>query len=242
MDGILDIYTILFLVLAVVIFLRLRSVLGRRTGNERQPFDPYTRTESPNAESSSSARDKIVPLPRKHDSNRNAPDAETPAGQNRWAGFAKQGSALAKTFNAFAEIDPRFDPREFLEGAKTAYEMIVTAFAAGDSKTLQPLLGKEVHDGFATAIDERARRGETIESTFIGIEKTEIVDAALKGTAAQVTVKFVSELISVTRNKAGEVIDGDEKAIQDVTDIWTFARDLSSSNPNWKLVATEAAG
>lgn len=236
MNGFLDIYTILFLIVAVVVFVRLRSVLGRRTGHERPPFDPYTRPESPAGDAGTKTRDKVVQLPKR--GGKPSREEEKP---DRWKGFARPGSSLARTLSGFAEVDPRFDPGKFLDGAKGAYEMIVTAFAAGDRKTLQPLLGREVYDGFLEAISARENRGERIDSDFIGIEKAEILDGALKGTMAQLTVKFVSELISVTRSKSGEVIEGDPKAIRDVTDIWTFARDLASSNPNWKLVATEAA-
>lgn len=236
MNGFLDIYTILFLVIAVVIFIRLRSVLGRRTGHERPPFDPYTRPEGPTGDAARNNREKVVQLPKRSDKSKREEEAP-----DRWKGIARPGSSLARTLSAMADIDPRFDPRKFLEGAKTAYEMIVTAFAAGDRKTLEPLLGREVYDGFVEAISAREKSGETIASDFIGIEKAEIVDGALKGTMAQLTVKFVSELISVTRSKSGEVIEGDPKAIREVTDIWTFARDLASPNPNWKLVATEAA-
>jgi predicted lipid-binding transport protein (Tim44 family) len=236
MNGFLDIYTILFLIVAVVIFVRLRGVLGRRTGHERPPFDPYTRPEGPAGDAATNSRDKVVQLPKR--AGKPTREEEKP---DRWKGFAKPGSPLARTLSAVAEIDPRFDPSNFLDGAKTAYEMIVTAFAAGDRKTLQPLLGPEVYDGFVEAISARESREETIGSDFIGIERAQIVDGTLKGTMAQFTVKFVSELISVTRSKSGEVIDGDPKAIREVTDVWTFARDLASANPNWKLVATEAA-
>jgi predicted lipid-binding transport protein (Tim44 family) len=117
--------------------------------------------------------------------------------------------------------------------------MIVTAFAQGDRKALKPLLGREVFDGFAGAISEREARGETVEFNFVGFEKVEMVDASLKGGTEQVSVKFVSKQISATRDKAGEVVDGDPVHIADVTDIWTFARDVSSRDPNWMLVATE---
>lgn len=239
MNGFLDIYTIVFLVLAVIVFLRLRNVLGRRTGHERPPFDPYTRTrpDSPNAETPANRGDKVVPLPQK-----SAPAAgEKPIRADRWKAHARAGSALARHFDSFAELDRQFDPGRFLDGAKLAYEMIVTAFAAGDRKALQPLLSPEVYDGFLEAIAERESHGQSIETTFIGIDKAEFVDAGLKGTLAQITVRFVSKLISATRDRAGKIIEGDDKAIHDVTDIWTFARDLSSADPNWKLIATEAA-
>ena len=122
-----------------------------------------------------------------------------------------------------------------------AYEMIVAAFAEGDEKTLNQLLGEDVLDGFTRAIGEREERGETHHTTLVGIDKADIIEAELKDKQAFVTVKFVSELISVTRDAGGEVVDGDPKKVREVTDIWTFARDMASRNPNWKLVATEAA-
>ena len=129
----------------------------------------------------------------------------------------------------------------FLKGARAAYEIIVTAFAEGNRKTLKDLLSREVYDGFAGAISERESRGEQIDQSFVGIKSADIVEAELKNGMAQVTVKFVSELISATRDKAGEVIAGDPKRIKEVTDIWTFAREVASRDPNWKLIATQAA-
>lgn len=235
MNEFFDIYTIIFLVIAVVIFLRLRAALGRRTGNERQPFDPYSAPTAPRAKNQpQTSSETVVELPGRNGA------ASARARADRWKGVAKPGSAMAKTFDAFVEIDPRFDPNSFLEGARVAYEMIVTAFAAGERRALQPLLSKDVHEGFAEAIDERERRGEEVNSNFIGIDSAEIIDAALKGTMAHLTVRIASKLISVTRSKDGEVMDGDPQKIRDVVDVWTFARDLSSSDPNWKLVATEA--
>jgi predicted lipid-binding transport protein (Tim44 family) len=136
--------------------------------------------------------------------------------------------------------DRNFDAEHFLAGAKAAYEMIVTAFAQGDRGSLRQLLGNEVLEGFNAALDERDSRGETVETTFVGMEKAEITEASLKGGLAQVTVRFVSQLISVTRDKAGTVVDGDPAKVVEVTDVWTFARELRSRDPNWKLVATEA--
>jgi len=106
---------------------------------------------------------------------------------------------------------------------------------------LKQLLGSEVLDGFERAITEREERGETLQSTLVGIDKADIIEAEIKAKQAMVTVKFVSELISVTRDADGEVVEGDDKKVREVTDIWTFARELASRNPNWKLVATEAA-
>jgi predicted lipid-binding transport protein (Tim44 family) len=119
--------------------------------------------------------------------------------------------------------------------------MIVMGFANGDDATLKQLLGSDVYDGFERAIRERESRGEKVESSLVGIDKADIIEAEVKNRTAYVTVKFVSELISVTRDAEGEVVEGDPKKVREVTDIWTFAREVGSKNPNWKLVATEAA-
>ncbi len=238
MENGFDIYTLLFLILAVVIFLRLRNVLGRRTGQERPPYDPYEASDSKANGAKDQKQDTVVPLPRP----RGAPEPGPMAGaEERLKGFAPKGSPLAKGLLAVVKSDPSFDPKEFLEGAKAAYEMIVMAFAGGDKKTLRNLLGKDVYDGFTGAIDERKERGESVESSFVGIDKADILEADVKRKAAQVTVKFVSELITATLDKKGKVIDGNPKKVREVTDIWTFSRDISSRDPNWKLVATEAA-
>ena len=234
MNDIFDVTTLIFLVLAVVIFLRLRSVLGRRTGTERPPYDPYTARESRPA---GAGDGKVVTLPPRPEAQP-APQIEV-AEDERWRGLVEPGSAVAKGLSAIAAADPAFDPRHFLEGARTAYEMIVTAFAQGDRKTLRPLLSREVFDGFAAAIDEREKRGERIESNFIGVDKAELVDAALKGRTAQIMVRFVSHLVTVTRGRDGQIVEGDPKKVSEVVDIWTFARETGARDPNWKLVATE---
>ena len=238
MDGLFDIYNIIFLVLAVAIFLRLRSVLGRRTGNERPPAEYRTRE---NGEATATARgDNVVTMPgtRGADVPVPAPVADSDA---QIAKVAPEGTPLNDGLKAVAAADRGFDPPRFIEGARAAYEMIVMAFAAGDRKALKPLLSKEVFDGFSAAIADRESRGEKAESTFVGIDKAEIVDAQLKGDTAQLTVRFRSELISLTRAKDGTVVDGDPNKVVEVVDVWTFARDVGNRDPNWKLVATESA-
>lgn len=237
MNGFVDIYTLIFLVLAVVIFFKLRGVLGQRTGNERPPFDPFARRKA--SEPDANADDKVIPLPRRANDDVAAQPASAPADDQRITAVAAAGTPLAAALGQIMAADRNFDPQQFIDGARTAYEMIVTSFARGDQKTLKPLLGREVYDGFVSAISDRESRGETVEFNFVGFEKVEMVDAALKGGTAQVSVKFVSKLISATRDKAGEVVDGDPVHIADVTDIWTFARDVGSRDPNWLLVATE---
>jgi predicted lipid-binding transport protein (Tim44 family) len=237
MTGFVDIYTIIFLVIAVVVVLRLRGVLGKRTGHERPPFDPYSRRESlPPA----TADSNVIGLPQRPEA-RNAPPAEIgAAAEERIKTIAPDGSPLNAGLKAVAGADRTFDPKEFIAGAKSAYEMIVTAFAEGDRKTLKQLLSREVFDGFVQAITQREARNESIDFKFVGIDKADITGASLKGGSAQITVRFLSKLISATRDGGGKVIDGDPVKVGDVTDIWTFARETASRDPNWKLIATES--
>lgn len=243
MSETFDIYTLLFLVLAVVIFLRLRSVLGRRTGSERPPYDPYsTRDGAPTGQAKTS--DTVLNFPRTRDAQRPAPakpDTSAEDAAARVSRYAPDGSPLQKGLTDIAREDAVFAPDQFLNGAKAAYEMIVSAFAQGDRRTLKGLLGRDVYDGFVSAINDRESRGETVESSFVGIDKADIVEAEVKNRAAQMTVKFVSSLITATRDRDGELIEGDPKKVREVTDIWTFSRDTGSRDPNWKLVATESA-
>jgi predicted lipid-binding transport protein (Tim44 family) len=228
-----DFGTIFFLVAAAVIFYQLRNVLGRRTGSERPPFDPYTAGRS-RASDSSKAPENVVSLPRRKD----AP--EQPDNYADIDAFAASGTDLNKGLRAIKDAEPGFEPRTFVDGAKLAYEMIVMAYADGDRRTLKNLLSREVYDGFVAAISERESRSEKVQSSFVGIDKAEIVSAEMKGTEAHLTLRIVSELISATLDKGGEVIDGDPETVAEVKDVWTFARDTRTSDPNWKLVATEA--
>jgi predicted lipid-binding transport protein (Tim44 family) len=232
-----DIYTIIFLALAVFIFLRLRSVLGQRTGRERPPYDPYSARDIRPAPG-----DKVVALPgRAPVSDSSQKPSEPAEAVDRWKGIAEPGSAMAAGLDAIVHDDKDFDTKHFLTGARAAYDMIVTAYAAGDRRQLKGLLGREVYDGFDAAIRGREQRGETVETRFVSIDGAHLVAAEVRGKTAQVTVRFNSQLVSVTRDKAGAVIDGNPDKVTSVTDVWTFARDVGSRDPNWKLVATEAA-
>jgi len=235
MRDVFDIYTIIFLALAVFIFLRLRSVLGQRTGRERPPYDPYSAREQMRP-----APEKVVALPNRAPEAVSKPAEEPVAPGERWKGVAEPGSALASGLDAIAAQDAGFDAKHFIAGARAAYEMIVSAYAEGDRRTLKNLLAREVYDGFENAISERDKKGETVESRFVSIDEAEITQAELRGRTAQVTVRFHSKLVSATRDKNGNVVDGSADRVTDVTDVWTFARDTSSRDPNWKLVATEA--
>jgi predicted lipid-binding transport protein (Tim44 family) len=214
---------IIFLAMvAAFVFFRLRSVLGRRTGHERQRGEGFG--------NGGQGDDKVVRMP-KRPSDAAGEKADT---TGLWAEESPVGAGLTQIKIA----DHNFEPESFLAGARAAYEMIVEAFAAGDQDALRGLLGDEIYGNFCAAIDERAARGETLESSIVAIIKTDIVEARLNGQIAEITVKFVSQMISVLRGADGEPAPGQMTGAREVTDIWTFARDTRSRDPNWQLVET----
>ncbi len=185
--------------------------------------------------------DKVVTLPQRPAEAASRPTETSSPPAERWKDIADSGSTVAAGLDAIVAADQSFDAKHFITGARTAYEMIVTAFAGGDRRQLRSLLSREVFDGFDAAITERERRGETVETRFVSIDASTITAAELRNrSAAQITVRFVSKLVSATRDRAGAVIDGNAEKVTDVTDVWTFARDIASRDPNWKVVATEA--
>lgn len=227
-----DLFTLLPLAAAIFIFWKLRSVLGTRNGAERPPYEPYASKDEQH-----SAPDNVVTLPQ----GRNRRDGDDgDAREARLEEIAGSDKTLEKGLKAIASRDPEFDPDQFLEGARMAYEMIVTGFADGDKRALKGLLSREVYENFAVVIDERSDRGEKVNATFVGIEKSDIVGAELARDEAHVTVKFTSQMISATLDKNEDVIDGDLQEVAEITDVWTFARPVKSRDPNWKLVATDA--
>jgi predicted lipid-binding transport protein (Tim44 family) len=232
MDEFFDLPTLIVIGLAIVILVRLRSVLGTRTGNERSPLE--RRREA------AEAGDKVVPIrPRPSEPGSEA-DAERQARklESEIETFSRGEPALAAGFRAIIEVDPAFSPKGFLEGAKAAYEMIVTAFAAGDRKTLRNLLEKDVYDGFERAIVEREVAGQTVDFTFVGLPRIEISEASGDKRSEQVTVRFHAEVVSATRDKQGNLVEGNADQVANISDEWTFARNPRSRDPNWKLVAT----
>ncbi|SFD41051.1 Tim44/TimA family putative adaptor protein [Methylobacterium sp. 13MFTsu3.1M2] len=234
MQDSFDVTTIIFLALAVFVIWRLRSVLGQKTGAERSPFKPVDRSRTePQARSDG---DNVVRLPGA-DRVQAAPQ---PAAPRDWRGIAEPGSEVARGLEACIQAEPSFDPRAFIEGAKSAYEAIMIAFAKGDRKTLRGLLSKEVGEAFERAIAERERNRQTLETTFVSIDKAEIVAVEVRNRVAHVTVRFLSNLITATRDADGKVVDGSAETVVEVPDVWTFARTLGSRDPNWQLVATEA--
>jgi len=247
MNDEINLLTLLSLIVAVVAIVKLRSVLGRRTGDEESRIEQRRREASLQKAAAASAQsDKVVALPRRDREPEPAEAAVSVAEvEARIKTFAGEDTTLAKRLTDILRIDSQFDPEHFLRGARQAYEMIVTAFAEGNRRILRDLLSADVFDSFNRAIADREQQGQVIDQSFVGISKADILEADVssKGVAS-ITVRFVSQLISATRDKAGNVIDGDETRIKDVTDIWTFTRDISTKearrNLNWKLVGTQA--
>ncbi len=248
MDGRIDLITLISLIVALVVILKLRSVLGRRTEEDDARMERY-RAEQRRAAANGSGHDKVVTLPQRGD---HQPAAAANDGgvalaevEERIRTMAGSNRDVERGLLDILKLDSSFDPEHFLKGAKQAYELIVTAFAEGNRKLLRDLLSREVFESFQDVIEERERRGEQIDQSFVGISKAEIIDAEEKDGIASVTIKFVSQLISATRDRAGAVISGDPQSVSEVTDRWTFSRDVSSArarmNPNWKLVATQHA-
>ncbi len=243
MNGQIDVTTLLFLVIALVLFVKLRSLLGRRTGDEEARYRNQ-KAQRTAAEAQAAANEKVVSLPRRQrEETQPQPVAQPSEGEReaRLRRFAEGKAAVASGLVDIGRIDPSFEPEAFMKGAKAAYEMIVMGFAEGNRALLADLLAPDVYEGFVHAISDRESRREIVEQSFVGITSAELTEAEYKAGTAQMTVKFVSELISATRSAAGEVISGDPKRIKEVTDVWTFAREAASANPNWRLVATQAA-
>jgi predicted lipid-binding transport protein (Tim44 family) len=215
---------ILFAMVAVFLVLRLRSVLGRRTGNERRR-DLFVRPTRP---APGPAAEKVPAL-----GETGTTAAETPIA-------AAPVNAVTEGLNSIRRADPSFDPQQFLEGARAAFEIVVSGFAAGEKATLQPLLSADVFRQFDTAIDERTAAKETLETRIVRLDEAEITEAELVRRTAQITVKLVSEQINVTRAMDGSIVDGDPEHPTQKTDYWTFARDTRSADPNWVLIATSS--
>ncbi len=238
---------ILIGLVAVFLILRLRSVLGKRTGSERPPArDPFTPPAPPTAaprvgdapSSGQSGNDNIVPLP-----TANAPAPRPSLATTGPGGIrATVLPAASPGVAAIRAADPTFEPTGFSAGARAAFTTIVEAFAKGDTAVLRPLLDGATYASFEAAIRGRAERKEKAETTLIGFEASDIAAAELQGTIATVTVRFVSEQINVVRNVEGQIIDGNPNEVQKVIDLWTFRRDTKSSDPNWLLVKTESEG
>jgi predicted lipid-binding transport protein (Tim44 family) len=214
---------ILMGLIAAFLVFKLRGVLGRRTGHERPRANPYAQAER---QSENSTDDNVVSLPHRVDTD---PQVEEDG----------PGGSLNAALAQIRSADPSFNPHEFVDGARIAFGMVIEAFAKGDTASLRPLLGDELYDGFSSAIRDRLASDETLETSIREMKDIDLIDAKLEGRTALVTVKFVTDQISVTRNVAGAVIDGDPDEVIEVIDIWTFARNTRLSDPNWTLIETD---
>ena len=236
---------ILIGLVAVFLILRLRSVLGKRTGNERPPArDPFTPPAPPTATPrlgdapANQGNDNVVPLP-----TANAPAPRPSLATSGPGGIrATVLPTAAAGVAAIRSADPSFEPLGFTAGARAAFTAIVEAFAKGDTSTLRPLLDGPTFASFEAAIRGRAERKEKAETTLIGFEASDVSGAEMQGTNASVTVRFVSEQINVLRNAESQIVDGNPNEVQKVIDLWTFSRDTKSSDPNWLLIKTESEG
>jgi predicted lipid-binding transport protein (Tim44 family) len=224
-SGVPFVDIIFFALVAGFIILRLRSVLGKRTGNERRR-DPFAKPPAP-AEAPDTRRDHgsadVVALPRRDGAE---------------IGIAAAGS-LGGALTQIKLADASFDEAKFEEGARAAFDYIVAAFAAGDRAKLKPLLSEEVYANFEQAIAAREQAGHKAETTLVRIKSADIAEARMEGQSAFVGVKYVSEQINVTRDAEGKVVEGNPDRISEATDIWTFARNTRASDPNWTLVRTD---
>ncbi|WP_055047054.1 Tim44/TimA family putative adaptor protein [Devosia sp. A16] len=234
MDEFFDIPTLIVIGLAIVVLFRLRQVLGTRTGRERTPLQRQREAAQVKAGEENVVQMRPRPAPETDEDLARAArklEAEITL-------FAHGDDKVAAGLKAIADADPNFSPKSFLEGAKSAYEMIVTAFAAGDRQTLKNLLDKDVYDGFERVIKDREAAGQKVDFTFVGLPKIEISDAELDKRAANVTIRFHAEVVSATRDKDGNLLEGNADQVANIADEWTFARNPKSRDPNWKLVAT----
>jgi len=225
MDGSFQILDLIFLALiAGFLVYRLRNVLGRRSGYEQTPEEMAGRKPS---------HDNVVDLAsaRSAEAPGEAPALVLPPGTD-----PKVGDGLTR----IQAEDPDFDPEAFLGGARKAFEMIVCAFAEGRLEDIRPYLGTEVFANFAVAVQEREAAGETAETQVISVKSSKITEAEMKGRDAVVSVEFVTEQVNLVRNAEGAVVDGDANFIATLTDVWTFARDVHSGDPNWKLMVTRS--
>jgi predicted lipid-binding transport protein (Tim44 family) len=213
---------ILFGMIAAFLVLRLKSILGKRTGYERPPQPSQPRPPAP----------VFNPMPDAF------PVTEKPAVPAR--AVPEPVSALGQTLAQMATLDRNFTAAGFLDGAEKAFQIIVTAFAAGDRAALRPLLGDDTWSAFDLAITEREKAQQTHVTEVRAIHGVTIETADLTGSVATIAVRIVSDQVNMTHTQSGQVINGTD-AVTEITDMWTFERDLAQANPIWHLVAARSA-
>lgn len=206
--------------IAIFLILRLRDVLGTREGFEK----PAVVARDAAADDARRSKFEVI---------EGGPDADI-------TDHVPEGSDSAQALAAMKAAEPSFNVGEFLGGARGAYEMILMAFEAGDLGRIKPFLSDEIYESFAEVVEDRANRGLTIEANFVGVRELKLEEAEYDPVSGEgeVTVRFVGELTSVVRDKAGEIVEGDPKKVKRQKDVWTFARVMGANDPNWQLVAT----
>lgn len=215
---------ILLALLAGFIAFRLYTVLGRRTGHERTPDEQLRLPDGarPNPKAPP-VKDNVVSLP----------ERAAQAGAS-----AVNATPMARALLDIKLHDRGFDSERFLTGARGAYEMIVTAFARGERDNLRPLLSDDVFETFDRSIKAREAKKERVDFTFLSLKSARLTGAEMKGAMAEVTVTFDSQIMLAGYDPSGALIEGDAKTPHNVTEVWTFARDTRSSDPNWTLIST----
>jgi predicted lipid-binding transport protein (Tim44 family) len=225
----IDLPTVIFALVALFVAWKLRSVLGMRQDSERPGglLAPLRRVPGPSN-----------PAVAQPEAPTSAP-VQSPAA-DRWKGVAEADPAVWSGLDAIAGADRGFSPQAFLSGARSAYDMVVHAFAAGDSDALKSLMAPEAFANFESAIHARADAGQTMSTTVVSVDDATIAGAGLVGQTARISVRFAAKLVSVTRDAQGAVVDGSPSAVVDHVDLWSFVRDVRSRDPNWQLTATES--
>jgi len=226
-NGFQFIDIIFFAMIAIFLVLRLRNALGRRDSEENGFDDLFNRDRSDEAEDGN-----VIQLP-----ERAVPgfDGEVPGGED-----VQELSDLDLGIHQIRQIDPSFNSEDFLVGARVAFEMVLNAYASGDVDTLRNLLSPDVYGNFAKVIQDREQAGHVMEDTLVGIGAADMLEAYLEGRVANITIKFITDQINITRDENGDVVDGNPNEVITVTDFWTFAHDTKSRDPNWTLVATRS--
>ena len=216
----------LLILAAIALFLlfRLRSVLGTKTGFEEQQHQRRAPAPEP--------AERPAPAP--------APVADEGGVDRDSADAAEGDDRIAEILSTMRRAENGFSPTGFLQGARGAFEMILMAFEQGDVDTLRQYLAPDVFEGFNEAIEQRKQAGYTVDARFIGVREARIVDARFDPDTAEaeIAVRFKGELITVVRDGEHRVVEGDPNEIRRETDVWTFARRMGASDPNWLLVAT----
>lgn len=203
--------------IAVFLILRLKNVLGTREGFEKPA------------------------VPRQAEQSGRRPDLSVIEGgpDRDITDHVDEGSESAQALAAMKRLEPHFSVSEFIQGARGAYEMILLGFERGELADIKPFLSEEVYETFAHVVETRHRQGLSVEAEFMGVRETALVEAELlPGNIAEITVRFVGELVSVVRDSAGEIVEGTPNTPKKQRDVWTFARTMGTDDPNWQLVAT----